>query len=287
MAKERNTIFGADGEYKENCNLKIVHIPSTYTSIAEEAFIDSNIEELSIPQSVTEIGDGAFVCAKIKRLILPDWKYWCGINLLGEWSNPLVTSEHVFIGDEEISTSINIPDKVRELKPGVLCGLSKVEHIHLPNTINAIGEGAFSGCESLKEINIPESVTTIGEKAFMWCNLLTKVVIPRSVRCISRWAFSNCNGLASVVLTAGLRQIEYGAFYACYNLRSVISLNTCPPDSEDAFDYKGITLYVPAGSVEAYAKAEGWKKFENIKEIDPNDADYSQDPCRANHNKLQ
>jgi hypothetical protein len=32
------------------------------------------------------------------------------------------------------------------------------------------------------------------------------------------------------------------------------------------------TLYVPAGSVEAYANAEGWNKFKEIKEIDPNDS---------------
>jgi hypothetical protein len=30
------------------------------------------------------------------------------------------------------------------------------------------------------------------------------------------------------------------------------------------------TLYVPAGSVEAYANAYGWNKFKEIKEIDPN-----------------
>jgi hypothetical protein len=249
MTPVSDRIFGANGEYKENRDLKIVHIPATYTAIAEEAFECSSIEELSIPSSVTEIGTGAFACAEIKRLMLPDWEYWCAINLLGEWPNPLVLSERVFIGGEEISTSIEIPDTVRELKPGVLCGLKTVEHIHLPNTISKIGESAFGDCQSLKEINIPESVTEIGEKAFAWCASLKTVVIPRSVHYISRWAF-----------------------YACDNLRTVISLNPCPPDCEYAFEYgKDLTLYVPAGSVEAYANAEGWSKFKEIKEVDPNE----------------
>jgi hypothetical protein len=273
MTTDVDRIFGADGEYKENKDWKIVHIPETYTAIAEEAFDCSTIEELSIPSSVTEIGAGAFACAKIKRLILSDWEYWCDINLLGEWSNPMGLSERVFVGGEEITTSIEIPDTVKELKPGVLCGLSKVEHIHLPNTISAIGEGALSDCESIKEINIPESVTTIGESAFMWCNSLTKIVIPGTVRCISRWAFSQCHGLTTVVLTSGHTKILYGAFFACNNLRTVISLNPCPPKCEKyAFDYgKDLTLYVPAGSVEAYANAEGWNKFKEIKEIDSNE----------------
>jgi hypothetical protein len=272
METDLDKIFGANGEYRENENLKVVHIPETYTAIAEEAFDSSTIEELSIPSSVTEIGAGAFACAKIKRLILPDWEYWCEINLLGEWSNPMGLSERVFVGGEEISTSIEIPDTVKELKPGVLCGLSKVEHIHLPNTISAIGEGALSDCESLKEINIPESVTTIGESAFMWCNSLTKVVIPGTVRCISRWAFSQCHGLTTVILTSGHTNIGYGAFYACNNLRTVISLNPWPPECADASEYgKELTLYVPTGSVEAYANAEGWNKFKEIKEIDSNE----------------
>jgi hypothetical protein len=276
MATDLGSIFGADGVYSENNDLKAVHISETYTAIAEEAFDSSTIEELGIPSSVTEIGAGAFACAKIKRLMLPDWEYWCEINLLGECSNPMGLSELVFVGGEEITTSIEIPDTVKKLKPGVLCGLSKVEHIHLPNTISAIGDCALSDCESLKEINIPESVTTIGESAFMWCNSLTKVVIPGTVRCISRWAFSQCHGLTTVVLTSGHTNIGYGAFYACNNLRTVISLNPCPPECEYAFEYDtGVTLYVPVGSVEAYANAEGWNKFKEIKEIDPNDVSYN------------
>jgi hypothetical protein len=315
MTTDVDRIFGADGEYKENKDWKVVHIPETYTAIAQLAFDSSCIEELSIPSSVTVIGDGAFVHAKIKRLMLPDWKYWCRIvldddNPAGEiefygefefvfigWRVPMRVSERVFVGGEEITTSIDIPDTVTVLNPGVLCGFSKVEHIHLPNTISAIGAGAindckslkeinipesvttigeeaFAGCKSLKEINIPESVTTIREEAFAWCDSLTKVVIPESVRCISIRAFENCHGLTTVVLTSGVRQIWHCAFCACNNLRTVISLNPCPPECEvHAFDYgKDQTLYVPVGSVEAYANAEGWNKFKEIKEIDPNEA---------------
>jgi hypothetical protein len=338
MTTDVDRIFGADGEYKENKDWKVVHIPETYTAIAQLAFDSSCIEELSIPSSVTVIGDGAFQHAKIKRLMLPDWKYWCRIVLdddlpageiefYGEfefvfigWRVPMDVSERVFVGGEEITTSIDIPDTVKVLNPGVLCGFSKVEHIHLPNTISAIGAGAFNdckslkeinipesvtaiwertfagceslkeinipesvttigdrafaGCESLKEINIPESVTTIGIEAFAGCESLTKVVIPESVRCIYIRAFEGCQGLTTVVLTSGVREIWDGAFCACNNLRTVISLNPCPPECEKyAFDYrKDLTLYVPAGSVEAYANAECWNKFKEIKEIDSNEA---------------
>jgi hypothetical protein len=223
--------------------------------------------------------------------MLPDWKYWCEVDMSGGepteevecdgelalvnigWTVPMGLSESVFVGGEEITTSIEIPDTVKELKPGVLSGLSKVEHIHLPNTISAIGDSAFDGCKSLKEINIPESVTTIGVCAFFGCESLTKVVIPGTVRCVSRWAFSDCRGLNTVILTSGHTNIGYGAFYACRNLRTIISLNPCPPECEQAFYYgKDLTLYVPAGSVEAYANAEWWNKFKEIKEIDPNEA---------------
>jgi hypothetical protein len=75
-----------------------------------------------------------------------------------------------------------------------------------------------------------------------------------------------------VILTSGHTNIGYGAFYACNNLRTVISLNPWPPECADASEYgKELTLYVPTGSVEAYANAEGWNKFKEIKEIDSNE----------------
>jgi hypothetical protein len=38
MTTDVDRIFGANGEYRENENLGIVHIPDAYTAIAEEAF---------------------------------------------------------------------------------------------------------------------------------------------------------------------------------------------------------------------------------------------------------
>jgi hypothetical protein len=160
MKTDLAKIFGANGEYREQSNVRGVYIQPTYTAIAEEAFVGSEIEVLSIPSSIKEIGEAAFGCTKIKRLMLPDWESWSEVNFGGTWSNPLAQCESAFIDYEEISlTEIEIPDIVKTLRPGVFAGCEQLEHIHLPNTIKAIGEGAFDGCRSLKEINIPESVT--------------------------------------------------------------------------------------------------------------------------------
>jgi hypothetical protein len=58
----------------------------------------------------------------------------------------------------------------------------------------------------------------------------------------------------------------------------VTVLNSVPPFLEEdvffQFDKSTLeegTLYVPAGSVEAYANAKGWNMFKKIKEIDPNE----------------
>ena len=59
------------------------------------------------------------------------------------------------------------------------------------------------------------------------------------------WVFANCTSLSSItILVSNPLDIQSGVFYN-------VDMTTC-------------TLYVPAGSVEAYKNAEVWGEFENI-----------------------
>lgn len=82
----------------------------------------------------------------------------------------------------------------------------------------------------IKEVVIKDGVTSIGDYAFDGCSRL------RSITCTARIP-PNCNCT------------PLGLFYPFWGLE------------------ESIPVYVPAESVEAYKKAEGWKKFHNIKAI--------------------
>ena len=96
------------------------------------------------------------------------------------------------------------------------------------------------------------------------------------VSTIATSAFWNCNHLVSLKLGTGVTDIFYGAFRAA-PLKEIYASSTIPPiayhtnsytDTFDADIFNQCTLYVPAGSLQAYKNAEVWKNFKNIVEND-------------------
>jgi hypothetical protein len=80
-----------------------------------------------------------------------------------------------------------------------------------------------------------------------------------------------CTALETVEFGENVTSIEAGAFKDGSAIRTVISHNPVPPTTEDPFDnatYLEGELYVPALSIDAYAAADGWKNFWEIKAID-------------------
>jgi hypothetical protein len=116
---------------------------------------------------------------------------------------------------------------------------------------------------------IPNGVMVIGADAFCKTRL-TSVAIPNSVKTIRDGAFGE-SGLTSVTIPRSVEYIGNVAFSDCYQLNSVTCLNRVPPivENDDAFDFcearpVTATLYVPAGSANAYKRAPGWRILKNI-----------------------
>ena len=131
----------------------------------------------------------------------------------------------------------------------------------------------IAGC---KNSIIPNSVTSIGDRAFLGCSGLTSITIPNSVTSIGDWAFADCNGLTSITIPNSVTSIGGSAFSRCSGLTSIISLNKTPPICQqyyssfsqfDNVDKANCVLWVPVGSANAYKEANGWKHFQNIREL--------------------
>lgn len=112
----------------------------------------------------------------------------------------------------------------------------------------------------------------------MWA--LKKLVLPQNIITLGKWALSNNYRIKRLELPGTLNRIEAEGTTALSGhdkLMKVVSNNPIPPSIDDGVNiFQGGTnktlnygtLYVPAGSEETYAKANGWRNFKNIRSID-------------------
>jgi hypothetical protein len=87
---------------------------------------------------------------------------------------------------------------------------------------------------------------------------------------IEKGAFSGCTNLASAVIPSSTTYLGYEIFKNCSILSNIISFIQ-DPFAIDYTTFSGIhytnaTLYVPAGTADAYKATGGWKNFKNIEE---------------------
>lgn len=82
---------------------------------------------------------------------------------------------------------------------------------------------------------------------------------------------SNCTGLTSLTLPAGLKEAGNYFLQNCTGLQELTVLAATPPvlGSEGAFVGvdNTIPVYVPAGSTDAYAMADGWNYFTDYRAV--------------------
>ena len=275
--------------FSECSGITSVTIPTSIETIRDRAFYGcSSLSDFKIPESVDYVGREAFMNTA-----------WFNSQQDG-----LVYNDNVLLGRKGQSPTgeIEIPVGTRVVADGALI-YAPVTSVNIPNTVTHICNSAFFQ-NSLTTLYIPSSVVSLGYQAFEAnrdlstitvdpgnsvfdsrdnCNAIIEkatnklilgcqnTVIPSTVTTIGTGAFYSCTNLESIEIPASITSIEERAFYNC-PLTKIRSYATTPPaiGSEEYFPtfiyegYVDITVYVPAGSEEAYRSANGWSKFQNI-----------------------
>lgn len=229
-------------------------IPNSISVIGDYAFARlANVASYKIPNSVTTIGNSAF------------------------YRNGKITS-------------IEIPGSVLSIGDGAFYQCNNLITVSLSEGLQRVGSSAFRDDTKLTTINLPSTLTSLGALAFQYCSQLTSVAIPNGVTTIEQGTFKGCKILNTVVIGSGVTTIKDEAFFQCSALTSITSLPLTPPVVQGYLAFSGVpqkapaqkiasqenttgsveaaaTLYVPAGSVDAYKAANTWKNFVNIVSI--------------------
>ncbi len=222
-------------------------IPNDVTTIADGAFILTEIEDIRIPDNVTNLGESAFgSCYSLTNVVIgrgvnsiPNGAFSSCENLETVSFGPNVTN----IGGAAFAytglRSVIIPDAVLSLgvesegEGNAFAGCCNLTNVVIGGGVTSIPAGTFSCCCALPEIEIPKNVMSIGREAFSSCGSLAAIRIPDSVTFIGGRAFMDCLELRDIVIGDGVKSLlsyyydEYGdvaAYDEIFDFSSVTNL---------------------------------------------------------------
>ena len=150
----------------------------------------------------------------------------------------------------------------------LLNGAPSSSNLTIPSTIlvdgviypvTAISQDAFWNKNNIETLIISEGIKTIGDGAFKYCFGLQTIELPSSLAQIGDYAFGSCKKLVSVVSKRHQPIVISNNVFGNSQWNEDYTVETITPSSA--------TLYVPYGSKDDYAQAEGWSDFKNIIEM--------------------
>ena len=181
---------------KEDVEVTKVVFDGKITSIGNEAFCFTSIQEITIPASVTEI-------------------YFSAFEYIDTLEKFYVDSGNTIYASDDSGVLFNKDKTVLFSAPAKLQGTYTV-----PTSVTLIYDNAFSGCSRLKTINWPDSINTIGQGAFSGCTGLEYICIPSCVTALDHYIFNDCTNLSGIRIAENITYIGYMAFGNC-NIKDV------------------------------------------------------------------
>ena len=245
--------YQSNGREFAQRTFKEVKIPSTVTTIGNNAFRYFPMESIEIPNSVTTIENEAFYnCYSLSDVIIPDsvtnigWGAFSGTPWYEFQPDGLIYIGKVaykYKGEMPYNTSITIKEGTKALADDLFNYQRNLTSVEIPEGVTTIGRYAFYECSGLTSINIPDSVTSIGERAFAYCYNLSNITMA-NVASVGADAFyetawiNNKTGLlyigttlygynghmpdnTSIVVEPGTTEIAGGAFSGYTGLVSI------------------------------------------------------------------
>lgn len=215
--------------FQNNSLLKSIVIPNHIETIGAYSFYNCNLDLIEIPQSVSSIGRNAFLVGLGLRGIYVDENNQNYSSIDGVLYDK---KQETLILCPSYKKEINIPTTVLTINENAFYQ-SLIEEINLPNSLIEIGDNAFE-LSKIRRIIIPSSVLNIGKYAFLNCSQLEECTLEEGILNIGEWCFSGCS-FKQLSLPHTLTNIEGFTFCSC-ELMDVIIPETITSIGPMAFD---------------------------------------------------
>lgn len=190
----------ADQAYYKKKEMTSYSIPEGTTEIGEFAFARSGLTSIEVPEGVTTIGYAAFYhCDDLNMVTLPSTieeiepEAFSKTGFIENWkksgsSTFLTAGNGILLAYNGDDSTVNIPEGVRIIAPGVFAKHSEITAVVLPDSLVSIDEGAFENCTRLQQVTGGSNLSKIEDRAFAGCPLDT-IRIPDNVEEIGLGAY--------------------------------------------------------------------------------------------------
>lgn len=250
----------------------------TVTSVKASAFINNRtLTTVSLPSTIKTVGTDAFRnLSNLRTLYIEDLAAWCGVEFANGNANPIYNVfpsleskwGKVYFNNTAFTGELSIPAGVTSIGRSFY-GLRALTTVNIPDGVQTIGDQAFANTTKLTEVTIPASVTSVGS-AFFGCSGLASATLSEGLETMGNNMFYGCSSLTAITIPASVKSIAYSTFMSCTNIKNVKSLSAVPPvcASDLTFDdCSTAKLMVPAGSIDAYKEATGWRVLTDVEGI--------------------
>lgn len=286
--------------------LYTVTLPSTIKYIGNSAFSSSKLVSIELNEGLESLGNYAFQnCKNIIRIDLPSTVNNIGracfstceaLEAISVPENVNMLDEQTFMDCKGLREVI-LPSKLFEIKGNCFGGCSSLEKIGFPESVVSIGSYAFQysgltkvalpskmtiintcvfrGCEKLAYVDLPSNLQSIESSAFEGCKRLSRIAFPEKTRTLENGAFLDCKGLKEVYIPSSVIKLDNSynpTFRGCDSITDVHVRGYYPVNFgksqfvKECSDSAAMTLYVPAGRVDAYRALDCYAGFGKIVE---------------------
>ena len=227
-------------------------VPDTISEIHDYAFSGcKNLSSVRLGKDVRSIGDSAFEnCRELKEICLGDSLDYIGMDC--------------FSGCRRLS-SLSFPETLTVLGCRALDGTGVFGSERGPVYIGHVLCGCSGWLPDHYCLEVNDGTTVIAERAFSGHRNIERVIFADSVKWIGYCAFDECDNLQYVKLPASLVKIGDDAF-GYTDLKDVIAPWTEPVKLDHKAFPKTAVIHIPAGTREAYEKAQYWKDYKLVED---------------------
>lgn len=224
-----NTITNI-GTFNAFYRLKALNIPKSIKNILYSLTSDCfSLENIYLHEGLEGSAAIAIEAYSLKKIIFPNtYKELTSTQLLNRCSN-LKTLKFPMT-PVKIANSNTIVQYCESLEKVINISSCIVE---------SLGSSCMSNNHGLKEFEVPDGVKTIGDYFCRYGYSLKSIIIPESVESIGASPFSNSYSLKQIIMKGKVPPVVSSIGSAALNA----------------------ILYVPKGSITAYATATNWSKF--------------------------